>query len=137
MQGCFAASYPFSLPYLYFIGGGEFIKNFPAKLYLPRLKKKNDGGAREIKMALFLTFFKRRVFLVINNTAHHKSADLALNDIAEMHRLHQAPAAPVEDENRDILTGDGLDTVEDAGDEVVFPLKAVVNIAIMMIVVDA
>ena len=137
MQGCFAASYPFSLLYLYFIGGGEFIKNFPAKLYLPRLKKKNDGGAGEIKMALFLTFFKRRVFLVINNTANHQCTDLALDDASEMNRLHKAPAAPVEDENRDILTGDGLHAVEHAGDEVVFALKAVVNIAIMMIVVDA
>lgn len=137
MQGWFAASYPFSLLYLHFIGEGEFFQDFAVKLYLPRLKKKNNGGAGEIKMALFLAFFKRRIFLVIDNTAHHQCTDLALDDAAEMLRLHQAPAAPVEHKNRKSLEGYGLDAVEHTGDEVVFALPAVVDVAIVVVIGDA
>lgn len=137
MQGWFAASYPLSLLYLHFIGEGEFFQDFAVKLYLPRLKKKNNGGAGEIKMALFLAFFKRRIFLVIDNTADNQRTDLALDDAAEMRRLHKAPAAPVEHKNRKSLAGYGLDTVEGAGDEVVFPLKALVDVAIVVEIVDA
>ena len=70
----------------------------------------------------------------VDDTAHHQRAYLRLHHGAEILRGQQCPAAAVENEDGVLLTGNGLHTVQHARNEVVVPLIAVVNVAVMMVI---
>ena len=85
-------------------------------------------------MALFQAAAKAGAPFHVGNLSHDQRADLRLDNGSEILRCHQAPAAAVECENRIGLAGNGLDTVQNAGNIMVFSLIAVVNITVVMIV---
>ena len=98
------------------------------------LKHQGDGGASQLKVALFRTPADPLVLPGVDDTAHHQRAYLRLHHGAEILRGQQCPAAAVENEDGVLLTGNGLHTVQHARNEVVVPLIAVVNVAVMMVI---
>ena len=112
----------------------QMFQNVRTKPNLPPLEQQNNGRACQFKMSLFLTAANADIFPRIADTAYHQCPDFSLYHRTEVLRSQQCPVASVQHIHGIVFTGNGLDAVEYAGNEVIFPLIAIVNVTIMMIV---
>ncbi len=98
------------------------------------MEKQHNGGARQVKVSLFFPFANGYIRLRIHDPADDQCPDLGLHDRPEMAGLHERPGTTIQRVDRICLASDGLDTVQLAGDVVILLLKAVVNVAVMVVI---
>ena len=100
----------------------SLFQDFRLEVDLAGFKQQNDGGTGQLKVSLFTAFDEPGVFFFIENTADDQGADFTLHHRAEMLCGQQAPATLVQHIDRILLAGNGLNTVQNTGNVVVFSL---------------